>query len=969
MKTESTAELLSFPKVTVMKVQKSLVNLLFMTLLAFLFLNVPFARAEALPSGHWSDTISAAQENVDYRFDSASHTFSVYTGTGLAYALNQSTSETSIQLMNDLDLSAHYWDACAHDLYNVFDGGNHTIRGIIPGPGEDPDAFLAYYASNATFRNLNLHYTASADARFFLLSANTDEDSLTIQNCTITGSAAFNCDTEDYYGLLVGYAGSNVVRVSNLQMDIPVTLNAADEEGVIDAFGALFSYVSGWGSLDMEVSQSRFHCPITVLNVKADSADANYQSLGSMIGVLELYPGTGTRLSFSDCTSTGDIQLNGQKNWNYVGGMIGGVYQENWKDANASLLLKNCTYSGTIRSDSAAFVAKATGGLLGYAKNLGSVQVENCHTSGALILQNNEQNYVDYLAGLLGFVSADTVKITDTKAEMSLQVSVPVVAERPNEQCKYGDLYSVGGLVGYLDASDGFQLERNSVAGNISLKNQELTYLGGAVAYCWERSDASVTNCTYTGDILLDHVTNIDYIGGLMGQDSGSSGLLSLMDCGVKGKIQLINNCTNMTDLAGVLGRSYNEVNMVRADHTGDILVDGSPFNGTCGYVGGLIGEAYGDTTIKDSSSKGDITLKDADYVHMVGGLIGYCREKLTILSTAAENVTLSAEKKWMDDGKERPSEVLVQLYADGTATGQPISLNENNHWTYTWADLPGSQPSTYHQGKILVEDCLLYAEDGAWIGGLVGDYEDDLEISFVYQQGDITVRNCTGTGEMPRLVVGGWTGGTGSDDLGTSVTNTVAQTTNSYCIADITIEKCSHLEKGLYAGGLTGLVKKPGSSNNFDTFYSKGTLKVQQAPGAVGYLFGDMVKDGSYQQAYYHEPSAAASNLADRLSGNSTFEAAVEEGFQPYQGEAPLQFGQSKTYTVKELVSEGYEASYVTAGNHTIITNTRTKQPDTPEIVPPKTGDSFGLYTVIALLFLSLGALLTLAASRKSRS
>ena len=83
---------------------------------------------------------------------------------------------------------------------------------------------------------------------------------------------------------------------------------------------------------------------------------------------------------------------------------------------------------------------------------------------------------------------------------------------------------------------------------------------------------------------------------------------------------------------------------------------------------------------------------------------------------------------------------------------------------------------------------------------------------------------------------------------------------------------------KGLYVGGLTGLVKKPGSSNNFDTFYHNGTLKVQQAPGAVGYLFGDMVKDGIYQQAYYHGPSAAASELTGRLAGNFTFEAAVEE-------------------------------------------------------------------------------------------
>lgn len=75
---------------------------------------------------------------------------------------------------------------------------------------------------------------------------------------------------------------------------------------------------------------------------------------------------------------------------------------------------------------------------------------------------------------------------------------------------------------------------------------------------------------------------------------------------------------------------------------------------------------------------------------------------------------------------------------------------------------------------------------------------------------------------KLLRLVVGGWIGGTGSDDMGTSVTNTVAQTNNSYCIADITIEKCSHLKKGLYVGGLTDLVKKPGSSNNFDTFYHR---------------------------------------------------------------------------------------------------------------------------------------------------
>ncbi len=55
-----------------------------------------------------------------------------------------------------------------------------------------------------------------------------------------------------------------------------------------------------------------------------------------------------------------------------------------------------------------------------------------------------------------------------------------------------------------------------------------------------------------------------------------------------------------MEDIAGLLGRTYTNVNMVDCSHVGDITVDGCEFNGTCGYVGGVIGSTDKEDTEDD---------------------------------------------------------------------------------------------------------------------------------------------------------------------------------------------------------------------------------------------------------------------------------------------------------------------------------------------------------------------------------
>ena len=52
---------------------------------------------------------------------------------------------------------------------------------------------------------------------------------------------------------------------------------------------------------------------------------------------------------------------------------------------------------------------------------------------------------------------------------------------------------------------------------------------------------------------------------------------------------------------------------------------------------------------------------------------------------------SVSVAKRWDDSGNrdgKRPDSVKVQLYADGEAVGDPVTLNKSNDWRYTWSEL-----------------------------------------------------------------------------------------------------------------------------------------------------------------------------------------------------------------------------------------------------------------------------------------
>ena len=73
-----------------------------------------------------------------------------------------------------------------------------------------------------------------------------------------------------------------------------------------------------------------------------------------------------------------------------------------------------------------------------------------------------------------------------------------------------------------------------------------------------------------------------------------------------------------------------------------------------------------------------------------------------TITNThETKTVDITVTKAWEDGGDQdgiRPESVEVQLYADGEAYGDPVTVTEANNWQYTWEDLP-----EYKDGKAVV--------------------------------------------------------------------------------------------------------------------------------------------------------------------------------------------------------------------------------------------------------------------------
>ena len=103
--------------------------------------------------------------------------------------------------------------------------------------------------------------------------------------------------------------------------------------------------------------------------------------------------------------------------------------------------------------------------------------------------------------------------------------------------------------------------------------------------------------------------------------------------------------------------------------------------------------------------------------------------------------VNVSARALWNDANNQdgiRPTDTLVQLYADGTALGDKAVIESNKEWTKTWSNLP-----KYKAGKEIVYNVSAYAVSGYTVkvtGNVLEGYK--AEYTHNVQKMNVTVQN-----------------------------------------------------------------------------------------------------------------------------------------------------------------------------------------------------------------------------------
>ena len=103
--------------------------------------------------------------------------------------------------------------------------------------------------------------------------------------------------------------------------------------------------------------------------------------------------------------------------------------------------------------------------------------------------------------------------------------------------------------------------------------------------------------------------------------------------------------------------------------------------------------------------------------------------------------VNVSARVSWNDANNQdgiRPTDTLVQLYADGTALGDKAVIESNKEWTKTWSNLP-----KYKAGKEIAYNVIAYAVFGYTVK-VIGNALEGYKAEYTHnvQKMNVTVQN-----------------------------------------------------------------------------------------------------------------------------------------------------------------------------------------------------------------------------------
>lgn len=765
----------------------------------------------------------------------------------------------------EVNLKQIYNDATFNEFVAAVAGGNKTLNARLT----QNAATLSLSASTVSAFESIEDYVGTFDGNGKTISGLTKPLFSTlkgvVKNLTLNSTIAVT----DASGLSWGIFAKEILPSSEID-DVPGLQNCTAEGSITWTPASALAGNSQLGGL---VGNNRggtiTGCTNNAAVTFADNGvtNGNQPSIGGVVGRTQKGGDLKTQGDISNCTNSGTVTCAAQFAENiYIGGVLG--YQ-----VEKAETMSGCTNSGLVKVASTAStgVALHLGGVIGMGKgtiesctNLtgGVVTSEEGSTAGTYICQGGVVGRLNRDAdSYSGLSNAGTINVAASGASTGAYIGG--VVGRCNEGASISSCVNTGGAINYTGTDSTCELHIGGIVGKTnkpvsnctnataiiaggtySLNTSGKYYsVGGIVGYL--DADVALTNNTNTAAITLSATsTGYTALGGICGYANGpvsggeNSGTITFSG----------SSNTQNFPIGGIAARTPSGKTGSRIDgvtNSGAIIINTSTQSGKTIYAGGVVGHHQsGDF---NATNSGTLTVTSLTCTNLIlGGLVGSCAGAITSGSanTATGDITISGLTS------------NQQSYIGGVAGQNTASVTANNAGDVVVTS--GSQVKrSYYLGGIIgradapLTSCTnsgLISNDARMSGG--GDYYMQIGGVAGYNTGNAPLTGCHNTGNVTNtansgayLYVGGIT--SESDALISNCDNT----------GDVSNSGNSGNSHVTCVGGVAGVISAGMEYSSNGTSSADGGT-ISNSGTSAGHLYvagvyGYCIENGSLSHCY----------------------------------------------------------------------------------------------------------------------
>ena len=659
----------------------------------------------------------------------------------------------NVELTTNIDMSEVEWTPI-EGYAGTFDGKEFEISGLTA------PLFGTTQASLQNIKLTNVNIAEATGVNFGALACNIDNETATVENCSVSGTIDLEYTTEIataelYIGGLVGYTTSNKV-FSGLKNEASIAVSGTGLAQKVNVGGCVASIASGTianstnlGAINCtsDSTQNTYIGGVT-RNAKYVELCTNGKEGDKEVGTLTFNP-TNASSAFllggvAESCSTSIKSSNNYANITTGGstgeGQIAGVVR-----AALNCEFSDCTNAGDITFGSTASARVMIGGVIWCAT---TSKFKNCHNKGAITATEGSSTTGTYaVGGIVSYSNSNYANVTLDGCSNSGDIEIKGSCATAD-----GAMLNIGGAIGYYTDGDTTTTDNQHItftngftnSGNISVDvnvNGKQSNIGGLLGYLQHHIVTLSGNVVNTGAITIGGENDYDNlsVGGLIGDASNST-------------------------------ITFNDASSNRGTITIDVVKAGVI------YVGGLIGDGSADAKLTNAEFTNSAALSVAATSSgqiKFGGVVGYMKKT-------------GSSCTWTCNGNVTNSGALsISGKGDGTSTFGNVMYAGivGNLWSDTQvylnnAVLTNSGSVTYAGGE-----CKAYSKQ-VQMGGLGGNHQKAFVCTGnckIVNSGKISATIYKNGTNITRLDLGGIYG------VATTPNETIAleNTGEIYCVGD----------------------------------------------------------------------------------------------------------------------------------------------------------------------------------------